>query len=187
MIKKYRELLWVIVISTVLSVISSIILNHEFQAVNAPMYFRIICSSFNAALIVIVVKGIYQLVYIPYTQSFDPEIQAMLTFWEIEYNRNPIMENGRKLNVDCNMVLLILLSDRKYVDFNKLPDIGNYQLNRYYTSMYMRMVDLIGLPHRVSYRRYSRRTAILLQAKLDLPYHKPTGNGLVNMIPEYTR
>lgn len=117
--------------------------------------------------------------------KYTPHVMSVITFWQIEYERNPIMEAGRKIPVDCRIVLLKLVCDPEYVAKLNLPDIGDHELNRYYTSMYIRMVDCIGLPEGLTYRAFTRHMATYLQGLTANPVKSQTGNGLVDMIGEY--
>ena len=112
-------------------------------------------------------------------------VQSVVTFWKLEYQRNPIMENGRRIQVDPLIVLLKLTCDQKYSMQNNLPDIGDHELNRYYTSMYIRMVKLIGVPSKMTYQQFTKHMAEYLQVATGYPTVKQDGKGLANMVPEF--
>ena len=165
--------------------------------ITAEVYFRnlggsetrhwsiLILAFLNLVALGVIINGIVKIVRHKNHNRLIPKIQTVITFWQVEYGRNPIMENGRQIPADPKIVLLLLVCDPDYVKTLDLPDIGERELNRYYTSMYVRMVDSARLPPRMSYRRFTAHMAQHLQGLTTNPVKPQSGNGLVNMIGEY--
>lgn len=111
-----------------------------------------------------------------------PYVMSVLTFWQLDYNRNPIMENGYRLQVDPKIVLLKLVCDPEYGKYLELPDIGNLELQRYYTSMYIRMVDCVGLPPNLTYQEFTKHVARYLLGLTANPVKPQSGLGVTKTI-----
>lgn len=111
-----------------------------------------------------------------------PYVMSVLTFWQLDYNRNPIMENGYRLQVDPKIVLLKLVCDPEYGKSLNLPDIGNHELQRYYTSMYIRMVDCVGLPPNLTYQEFTKHVARYLLGLTANPVKPQSGLGATKAI-----
>ena len=148
---------------------------------------KLISAVFNLVLLGVVLHFGIELSRKSERGRYIAYVKSVLTFWKLEYDRNPIMENGRPIPVDSMIVLLKLTCDLKYSVQNNLPDIGNHELNRYYTSMYIRMVKLIGLPEGMSHQKFTKHMAEYLQAATRNRSVKQDGSGLVNMVPEYDK
>ena len=113
-----------------------------------------------------------------------PHIKSVLTFWQLEYERYPIMVKGNPIQIDPKLLLLTLTSDRPYVDRNKLPDFPDYDICRYYTLAYLRIVNCVGLPKNMSVREFTVQVAKYLQGLTKNPVKTQTGHGLANLIGE---
>ncbi len=72
---------------------------------------------------------------------------------------------------------------RRYINY--IADLADRELNRYYTSMYIRMVKLIGVPSKMTYQQFTKHMAEYLQVATGYPTVKQDGKGLANMVPEF--
>ena len=72
---------------------------------------------------------------------------------------------------------------RRYINY--IANLEDHELNRYYTSMYIRMVKLIGVPSKMTYQQFTKHMAEYLQVATGYPTVKQDGKGLANMVPEF--
>ena len=72
---------------------------------------------------------------------------------------------------------------RRYINY--IANLADHELNRYYTSMYIRTVKLIGVPSKMTYQQFTKHMAEYLQVATGYPTVKQDGKGLANMVPEF--
>lgn len=130
----------------------------------------------------------YQLRVMHYRKTYGnyvPYVMSVITFWQLEYVRNPVTDYGYRSKVDPKIVLLTIVCDPEFSKSINLPEIGESQLKQYYTSMYIRMVDCVGLPPKLTYCEFTKHMARYLLELTANSARPQTGLGIIGNIGKY--